>query len=50
MKNQSALDSYFLELKSILDVKNLGDKPGQIYNMDEIGIPLDHLRLLLLDA
>ena len=42
MKNQSALDNYFLELKSILDANNLGDKPGQIYNMDETGIPLDH--------
>ena len=42
MKNQSALDNYFLQLKSILDADNLGDKPGQIYNMDETGIPLDH--------
>ena len=42
MNNQSALDNYFLELKSILDVNNLGGKPGQIYNMDDTGIPLDH--------
>ena len=37
MKNQSALDSYFLELNLILK-----DKPSQIYNMDETGVPLDH--------
>ena len=42
MNNQSALDNYFIELKSILDENELGDKPGQIYNMDESGVPLDH--------
>ena len=36
------MDKYFIELKSILDVNKLGDKPGQIYNMDESGVPLDH--------
>ena len=33
MNNQSALDNYFLELNSILDVNKLGDKPRQIYNI-----------------
>ena len=42
MKNTSALDNYFILLKSILVDNNLQDKPGQIYNMDESGIPLDH--------
>ena len=42
MKNTSALDNYFILLKSILYDNNLQDKPGQIYNMDESGIPLDH--------
>ena len=28
MNNQSALDNYFIELKSILDENKLGDKPG----------------------
>ena len=42
MNNQCALDNYFLELKSFLDVNKLGYKPGQIYNMNETGILLDH--------
>ena len=36
------MDNYFKELKRILDENKLEDKPGQIYNMDESGIPLDH--------
>ena len=42
MKNQSALDNYFIELNRILDDNQLKDKPSQIYNMDETGVPLDH--------
>ena len=42
MKNQTALDNYFIELKNILDENELQHKPGQIYNMDESGVPLDH--------
>ena len=42
MKNQTALDYYFIELKNILDENELQHKPGQIYNMDESGVPLDH--------
>ena len=41
-KNQTDLDNYFKKLKRILDENKLVDKPGQIYNMDESGIPLDH--------
>ena len=41
-KNQTDLDNYFKELKGILDENKLEDKPGQIYNVDESGIPLDH--------
>ena len=41
-KNQIDLDNYFKELKGILDENKLEDKPGQIYNMDKSGIPLDH--------
>jgi len=29
-------------LKNILPENNLLDKPGQIYNVDESGMPLDH--------
>ena len=42
MKDKEALDNYFILLKSILDEHDLLDKPGQIYNVDESGIPLDH--------
>ena len=41
-KNRTDLDNYFKELKGILDENKLEDKPVQIYNMDESGIPLDH--------
>ena len=33
MKNQTALDNYFIELKSILDESDLRHKPGQIYSL-----------------
>ena len=42
MNNQSALDNYFVQLKSIRDENELGDKPDQIYNMDKSDIPLDY--------
>ena len=42
MKNQTALDNYFIELKSILDDTELQHKPAQIYNLDESGVPVDH--------
>ena len=42
MKNEEALDNYFILLKKLLDDNDLLDKPGQIYNVDESSIPLDH--------
>ena len=42
MKNDGSLDNYFMKLKDVLDEHQLMDKPGQIYNVDETGIPLDH--------
>ena len=42
MNNNQALDSYYRELTSILDINNLHDKPENIYNVDETGMPLDH--------
>ena len=34
-------DSYFKLLGEVLDANKLKDKPAQIYNCDESGIPLD---------
>ena len=42
MSNQDALDNYYKLLKKILEEHNLMDKPGQIYNVDESGMPFDH--------
>ena len=43
MQNNEALDSYFRELKRIFDDEHkLLDKPENIYNVDETGMPLDH--------
>jgi len=38
MNNQSALHTYFMLLKDILEKNSLMDKPSQIFNMDESGI------------
>jgi len=40
IKDKNALDNYFLLLKSILDDNDLKDKPGQIHNMDDLGVSL----------
>ena len=40
MKKQEELDNYYITLKSVLVENNLMDKPGQIYNVDESGMPL----------
>ena len=48
MKNQTTLDNYSIEFESILDENELRHKPGQIYNMDELGVPLDHRSLCAL--
>jgi len=42
MKKQQELDNYYITLKNVLTENNLIDKPGQIYNVDESGMPLDH--------
>jgi len=42
MKKQQELDNYYITLKNVPTENNLIDKPGQIYNIDESGIPLDH--------
>ena len=42
MKDREALENYFSLLKSTLEVNDLMDKPSQIYNVDESGVPLHH--------
>ena len=42
MNNTEALNSYFTLLKKIMEENRLMDKPAQIYNADESGMPLDH--------
>ena len=42
MNRTAELDNYFITLKSILVDNDLMDKPGQIYNVDESGMPLEH--------
>ena len=42
MNNTEALHSYFTLLKKIMEENKLIDKPAQIYNVDESGMPLDH--------
>ena len=39
--NKETMDHYFSLLKDTLDEHNLRDKPEQIYNVDESGLPLD---------
>ena len=40
--NKKTIDSYFDLLEDTLTENNLLSSPGQIYNVDETGIPLDH--------
>ena len=42
MKDRETLESYFSLLKSTPEENDLMDKPSQIYNVDESGVPLDH--------
>ena len=42
MANKEALDNYFKLLKEVMEENDLMDKPGQIYSVDESGMPLDH--------
>ncbi len=39
--NREAIDGYFSLLKEIFDEFGLRTSPGQVYNMDETGMPLD---------
>ena len=41
MAKRNELDNYYKILKDVLDKNKLRDKPGNIYNVDESGIPLD---------
>ena len=40
--NPEAMKQYFDLLKDVLEENDLIDSPGQIYNVDETGMPLDH--------
>ena len=39
--NRKKLDQYFSLLKSVMEEHDLLNKPSQIYNVDESGVPLD---------
>ena len=39
IKDREALENYFSILKSKLEDNDLMDKPSQIYNVDESGVP-----------
>ena len=41
MAKHNDIDNYFKILKDVLDKNKLRDKPGNIYNVNESGIPLD---------
>ena len=42
MENKEAIEKYFEVLKDVLDEHGLNDRPAQLYNVDESGMPLDH--------
>ena len=42
MTTRSVFESYFNMLEETLDEYDLKDKPAQIYNCDELGMPLEH--------
>ena len=39
--NRETIESYYALLKDILEAQDLMDRPAQLYNMDESGMPLD---------
>ena len=43
-------DSYFKLLGEVLEANKLKDKPAQIYNCDESGVPLDPKQLKIISA
>ena len=40
--NNETMNNYFTMLKYTLTKNGLLDNPSQIYNVDEMGMPLDH--------
>ena len=40
--NRYAIEQYFAVLKECLEKHVLMEKPSQLYNFDEDGVPLDH--------
>ena len=42
MANRQAIEQYFAVLKECMEKYDLMDKRSQIYNFDEVGMPLDH--------
>ena len=42
MDNRHAIKQYFAILKEYMEEYDLMDKPSQIYNFGEVGMPLDH--------
>ena len=42
MTTHGVFESYFNMLEETLEEYNLKDKPAQIYNCDESGMPLEH--------
>ena len=42
INQKEQIEKYFYILKDVLDKEGLMDKPAQIYNVDETGMPLDH--------
>jgi len=42
MENRQAIEQYFAVLKKCMEKCDLMDKPSQIYNLDEVRMPLDH--------
>ena len=50
MTDRAIFENYFSLLRETLEEHGLKNRPGQIYNCDESGMPLEHTppRLLLL--
>ena len=42
MQKKAVLDNYFMLLKEVVNENRLLDKSGQIYNVDQSGMSLDH--------
>ena len=42
MSNRAAIEQYFAVLKECMEKEGLLNKLAQIYNFDEVGMPLDH--------